>query len=316
MTNYWKKRQQQLNKALETSEREVRRRLYRVYKAEALRLQHQIDGYYARYGVNGVLRYRDMKRKLTAAEADLLYRDVYAFQRLHPECPIEIVTSIYELDRLEGLQTSVLLQSAELGLVEEAEVRAHLESMAALGANETAEALGRGLYTERSDIIQTIVNKKWSNGENFSGRIWTNREKLARTLNTQIAQSLARGDARAKIVRNVSKRFQDVSIKNIDRLVYTEGTYIMNESQAAVLEDTFTYYKLAPINDNKTCPFCHDVEDETEALPVKFEEREPGVNFPPLHPWCRCTFDIIIPDRMEFMRNYTGINVEDFIDEA
>lgn len=304
--SYWTERQRQLNKALEESERQVRKRLYRVYKAEALRLASQIDAYYAKYSVDGVLSFREMKQKLTPAEADLLYRDIERFKRLHPEVNIDIATSIYQLDRLEALQMSILLQSAELGIVERDAVMEHLANMAAMGANMSADMMGRARFTSNSEIIKRFVGRKWSNGKNFSDRIWTNREKLARVLNTQIAQSIARGDARAKIVKNVSKRFEDVSKRDIDRLVYTEGTYIMNESQAAVLEDTFSYYKLAPIHDGKTCPFCNDVADETEALPVRFEDREPGVNFPPLHPWCRCTFDIIIPDRMEFMRQYTG----------
>ena len=314
MSQYWRQRQIQLNKALEESERQVRRRLYRVYRAEALRLQHQIDGYYARYGINGVVTYRDMKRKLTAAERDLLYRDINAFKLLHPECPVDVATSIYKLDRLEALQTSVLIQSAELGIVEEDAVRKHLENIAALGVDTTAETLGRLHYANRQDVIKTVVGRKWAQGKNFSDTIWTNREKLARTLNTHIAQSIARGDARAKIVKNLSRRFEDVSKANIDRLVYTEGTYILNESQATVLEDTFTYYKLSPIHDGKTCPFCNDVADDQEAMPELFSNREPGVNFPPLHPWCRCTFDIVIPDRMEFMRNYTGMNAEDFLE--
>lgn len=315
MSQYWTERQKQLNKALEKSERQVRRRLHRVYRAEALRLQRQIDGYYARYGINGVVTYRDIKRRLTAAERDLLYRDIEAFRRLHPEVNMEIATSVYQLDRLEALQTSVLIQSAELGIAEEEAVRRHLENIAALGVDTTTETLGRIHYANRADVIQNIVNKKWTNGGNFSSSIWTNREKLARTLNTQIAQSIARGDARARIVKNVGKRFEDVSKTNIDRLVYTEGTYILNESQAAVLENDFMYYKLAPIHDGKTCPFCNDVADDQEAMPELFSNREPGVNFPPLHPWCRCTFDIVIPDRMEFMRNYTGLHAEDFLDE-
>ena len=299
---YWPARQKQLIKALEKSELQTRKRLYRVYKAEAIRLADEIDAYYSKYGIDGVVSFRTLKETLTPAERDLLYRNMHAFQLKHPEVNLDIASSVYKIDRLEALQQSVLLRAAELGVAEEEAVKAHLMNAATMGAEASAEVFGRSFQRENAAIIERVVNARWSNGANFSERIWDNRNRLARDLNTRLAQGFARGDSRAKLVKQLSDRFIGVSKSNLDRLVYTEGTYVMAEAQAAVLEDNFEYYKLAPINDGKTCEICEEVAEQTEAYPVRFEDREPGVNFPPLHPWCRCSIDIVIPDRMEFMR--------------
>lgn len=309
---YWPARQRQLLKALETSELKTRKRLYRVYKAEAVRLADEIDAYYSKYGVNGVVSFRALKEKLTPAERDLLYRNMNAFQLKHPEVNLEIASSVYKIDRLEALQQSLLLRAAELGIAEQDAVRNHLTNAATMGADTAAEIFGKSFQKENTAIIERVVNAKWSNGANFSERIWDNRNRLARDLNTRLAQGFARGDSRAKMVKQLSDRFVGVSKSNIDRLVYTEGTYVMNEAQAAVLEDTFMYYKTSPMPG--CCPHCDDIASETEHYPVRFEDREPGINFPPLHPWCRCTFDIVIPDRMAFMRQ-AGTEAENLLYE-
>ena len=42
MSNYWKKRQQQLNRALETDEAALKKRLAKIYRTEERRLEKEI----------------------------------------------------------------------------------------------------------------------------------------------------------------------------------------------------------------------------------------------------------------------------------
>ena|GEM_PF-6447533 len=40
----------------------------------------------------------------------------------------------------------------------------------------------------------------------------------------------------------------------------------------------------------------------TELNPIKFSERKPGINFPPLHPWCRCDFVVVVKDKEDTVK--------------
>ena len=144
------------------------------------------------------------------------------------------------------------------------------------------------------------MNVAWSNGENFSERIWSNTNKLAYYLNTDIAQGIARGDSYARLVTRLRKRFGDVSRNDAYRLIYTEGTYVMAEATMQPFVEDFQKYRLSTVGDGKVCPICRGVAEET----FDIADRQTGVNFPPLHPWCRCTFTIEVDDWDAWMEDY------------
>ena len=54
-------------------------------------------------------------------------------------------------------------------------------------------------------MAQTL-NEKWTNGANFSDRIWENKEKLINTLNNEIRDGIIRGDSYQKMNMTLRKR--------------------------------------------------------------------------------------------------------------
>ena len=128
-----------------------------------------------------------------------------------------------------------------MGAIDNEEIRRHLMRQAVRSANVAAETMGYGknFYSEDSNIIKTVVNTKWSNGKDFSERIWGNVEKLAQYLNTDIAAGFARGDSYERMTRQLRQRFGKVSRNDAYRLIYTEGTFVMNEARAAAF-DSYT----------------------------------------------------------------------------
>lgn len=182
------------------------------------------------------------------------------------------------------------------------EIREHLERQALRGGNAAAQAMGFGenFYSMNPDIVKQFVGKAWSNGENFSQKIWKNTEKLAGYLNTDIAQGFARGDSYEKLVRNLRQRFGKVSRKDAYRLIYTEGTYVMAEATMQPFTEDFEEYRLSTAADGKVCDICRELAKKK----FRIRDRQPGVNFPPLHPWCRCTFTIEVEDWDKWMEDY------------
>lgn len=129
-------------------------------------------------------------------------------------------------------------------------------------------------------------------------------EKTADKLTAKAEEIIKRGYAQGRPYREIAKEVadicEDVELKDAYRLVYTTGTYMFNESQAMEFEEAgFEEYDFVTAGDNKVCNECLDIEG---AGPYKFAERETGVNFPPIHPWCRCTHTVVIP------RGYLGVD--------
>lgn len=115
-----------------------------------------------------------------------------------------------------------------------------------------------------------------------------------------IAQGFARGDSYEKLVRNLRQRFGKVSRKDAYRLIYTEGTYVMAEATMQPFTEDFEEYRMSTAADGKVCDICRELAKKK----FRIQDRQPGVNFPPLHPWCRCTFTIEVEDWDKWMEDY------------
>ena len=302
--NYWQRRQHQLNQQLEKDEVRLKKRLSSFYDTEFRKLDRQIAAYYKQYGTDHVIEYRQLLESLPPEDQRLLIEQMDAFAEKYPQYAhlMPVRESVYKLDRLEGLQYSVRMQQLEIGAATQKEIREHLERQALRGGNAAAQAMGFGenFYSMNPDIVKQFVGAAWSNGENFSQKIWKNTEKLAGYLNTDIAQGFARGDSYEKLVRNLRQRFGKVSRKDAYRLIYTEGTYVMAEATMQPFTEDFEEYRLSTAADGKVCDICRELAKKK----FRIQDRQPGVNFPPLHPWCRCTFTIEVEDWDKWMEDY------------
>lgn len=309
--SYWQKRQAHLNKAAEKDEEALKKRLASYYASEEEKLKRQIASYYANYGKDNVIEYRRLLEKLPAADRELLMRDMEGFSDKFPEYKhlLPVRESVYKLNRLEGLQYSVQVQQLEIGAKEQHEVEKHLAKLSERSFDSVRDDIRTGsiFNSERADVIKTVVGVDWTGTGSFSERIWKNRQKLTHMLSNDIAAGFARGDSYASLKKQIESRFS-VGKKEASRLIYTEGTFVMNESRAKAFEGTFDYYSISTAGDGKVCDICRTAQDSTQAHPVKFADRIAGVNFPPFHPWCRCMEQIVIPDPQRWIDEYVMKN--------
>lgn len=291
MAIYWQQRQTQLNKMLSMAEKATGNRLKSFYQREFAELDTKVKAYFAEYGESGVIEYRHMLERLTPAQAEAMYKDWQEFVEKYPEyahlAPVR--ESIYRLDRLQGLQNDIIRKQYEGAIITEKQTREHLDKLARTAYRMANEAVGAGrtFSIVNSDVVKMFVDRPWCNGENFSQRIWQDTSKVAAKAITELAGGFARGDSMA----NMSRRLKDLTVdsnqSNAMRLVYTEGTYVTTQaSKQAFVEAGFGRYTYHTMGDDKVCEDCAALEGES----FSFAEAEPGVNFPPMHPWCRCTY--------------------------
>ena len=297
---YWHDRKVQYDETLGKDEKRLYSKLAAYYEKEAARLDKEIAAYYAKYSVNGVLSYRNLLETLPDEDKLLLIEQLDEFVKKYPAYAdlVPVRESIYKLNRLEGLRQSIAMQQLHMGAYEQQQALAFFQRQALRYANGAASFLGLGGNFCRldSDVIRAAVGNKWCDGKDFSERIWDNRKKLGNTLHTQFVNGVIRGDDYHQLARQIRTKFVKVSQKNAERLTFTEDTYLSNEAAMQVFEReaAVTEYEFVCTGDAETCDICRGLSGER----FKIAERVPGTNFPPMHPWCRCFFDPVIPEKI------------------
>ena len=295
---YWSKRLQELDVSLSKDEKQLFSELSKYYEQEYAALDKEIAAYYAKYGEENVIAFRTLLLELPDADKQLLLQNMDEFAKQYPEFAdlLPVRESIYKLNRLEGLQTSIVLQQLKIGAIEQAKFREHFEKQALKYANYAAEQLGFGtnFYRIDSEMLQVVIGNPWCNGKDFSERIWANREALAQTLQNEIANGLIRGEDYKTMARVLHQKFENTSQKQAERLVFTEDTYLSNEAKIRPFERNaaYTHYEYLCVEDHRTCETCRALSGQT----FKISKRNAGLNFPPMHPWCRCTVMPVVED--------------------
>lgn len=297
MDSYWHQRQTLADAAMEKDERALSIRVHNAYESELRRLNREIAEYYQRYGENGVLEYRRLMETMDPKDRELLIRDCDEFLRQHPDMQsiVDVRKSIYQLNRLEGLQASARLHLYQATGDVVQRIDNHIMRQSLRGANTAAEAMGfgRSFYSMDSDAVRRFVDTVWTGNTSYSQRIWGNTETLASYVAQDMSKALARGDSYQRIAKALEKRFVDVPQSSLMRLVYTEGTYVSRMAQVEELKrEGFDSYTIEVVHDERACEECEGVNGST----FRFEDMQVGVNFPPLHPYCRCQIAPAVDD--------------------
>ena len=132
--------------------------------------------------------------------------------------------------------------------------------------------------------IKRLQGLKWT-GEAYSDRIWSNTGALASSVKDELLVSLMTGRSVRDTSQAIAERFE-VGKNKARRLVRTESAFFHNQMELLSYEDAeITKYKFVAVLDNRTSHICQDHDNKV----YDTDKAVPGVNYPPLHPWCRST---------------------------
>lgn len=172
-----------------------------------------------------------------------------------------------------------------IGLIEESLKKSYKESY--YGAvDDFAQGANVGInFAMLNDrAIHEAVYAKW-NGKRFSERIWDNTDMLAKEAQELVVKSLMSGEAIEKTSRKLRDRF-NVSTVRAQTLIRTETAHIHAMADLKAYDDIgIKEYKYLATLDYLTCSICQPLD----GMVFKREDAKPGVNFPCMHPNCRCT---------------------------
>lgn len=144
-----------------------------------------------------------------------------------------------------------------------------------------------------TEVIDRVINSKWS-GANYSARIWHNTQALAQDLKEELLVNLVTGRTDREAAEIIANKYAQ-GASNARRLVRTESCNLANQMEMQSYEECgIEKYRFVATLDLRTSSVCRKLDGKV--FPVS--EQQPGVNCPPMHPWCRST-TICVIDEMD-----------------
>ena len=149
---------------------------------------------------------------------------------------------------------------------------------------QTVNGFSSNFSTINAELVEKTLAYPWS-GANFSDRLWKNKNALIDTIRETLTQGMIRGDSIRDMTRAVAEKLGS-SLKNAERVVRTETSHIHNTAEIeAYKAGGYEQYEFMASFGERTCEVCGGLDGQH----FKLKNIQYGVNFPPVHPNCRCT---------------------------
>ena len=207
----------------------------------------------------------------------------------------------YKIDRLRALELDLQMQLTEATLGQEKGIYKTLEDVSKVSqatlASRMNKTLGLTFNTIASNKMRQILMSDWS-GANWSERLWKDRQKVGKKL----SQVLQKGIPQGVSLQNMSRELRDLtgeSFNNAFRLIRTETSHIdgqvtLEGYKQASNELGLEYYEYDAFLDGRTSSICRELDKKV----FKVSEAEVGINYPPMHPNCRSTTQLILDNEI------------------
>ena len=141
-------------------------------------------------------------------------------------------------------------------------------------------AIDYTLKPVKDDVLKKIINKK-IDGKNFSDRIWSNKNAVAKKLKLEINRFLNGENNISDISKAIEKKF-NANLNNSNRLVRDSIGRVQEGANAEWRKNhNIKYVMWDSTLDSHTCSDCGALDGKV------FEEDKAPI--PPKHPLCRCT---------------------------
>lgn len=136
------------------------------------------------------------------------------------------------------------------------------------------------------DQMKVIAGKPWK-GNNFSERIWKKyRDDIPNRLMDSLLRGTLLGYPPNKITSMLHEQFTNIKKSDVHRLVISELSHVTEEATAQSYEESgIDEYEYMATLESHTCVVCAHLD----GMVFKMSERKDGINYPLIHPYCRCT---------------------------
>lgn len=134
--------------------------------------------------------------------------------------------------------------------------------------------------------IRHLQSFSWvGDGSTYSTDIWKNTGKLTSSIKDELLISLMTGRDTRETAQAIAERF-NVGQNDARRLVRTESAFFHNQMELLSYEEAdIEKYIFVAVLDKRTSRICQEHDNQV----YDRDKAVPGVNCPPMHPWCRST---------------------------
>lgn len=291
---YWRKRAIELAEKQKQEDDDLCLRFHREYERILHELDKELSIFYARYAANESVNMADARRLLRDAELEDFrmsldeFRDKALAGGFDKE--LEEVYLRSRISRLQALQTQVELRMMELFSSQRDVLRDHLQERYTDTYYRTVYAVSQQVDVASTfaridpQTVEKILAVPWL-GSEFSSRIWADKDKLTRELMQTLSRGFVRGDSLDRMTKEFAQRM-GVSESRAATLIHTESAHMAAAAAEQGYRETGVQsYRFEAALDLKTCAVCGALDQREFQL----TEHETGINYPPLHPRCRCT---------------------------
>ncbi|MDG6130823.1 minor capsid protein [Lactococcus formosensis] len=296
--SYWQKRylktkQLQLSKAV-AYEKEYGKRLKETQKL----IEQEIDSWCKKYAKkDGTIDPIDAKKLLKGSELKDFKYSLAEWERMakqggfNHEMDLEYYRS--RVSRLQALQLQV---TGLMGKQTSGDVKS-LEGLLKGSYNDTYY---RNIYNSQAvkgkfssnfahvddKKLNAVIHSGWK-GSNFSTRLWGNAtHTLPNALSETLFRGIALGFGPDRLTQMARVKLKDFSENQIHRLVTTEAAHIVEQATLdSYKEIGLEKYEYLATLESHTCEVCGKLDGQV----LEVSKQETGTNYPPIHPYCRCT---------------------------
>ena len=297
---YWEKRQLAREELSFNKGTEAYREYVKILSESKKEIENQIAKLYAKYqqevtklGIDKIQAnklLRGTEYKEWRYDIGKYVEEIEKLKKSNPvefrKMSVELETLAYRsrISRLDSLKAGVDYELIQAGEKIKDKVTDTLADVYEDTYTSFVEDLNFKKGVISSSTIKMALEQEWS-GANYSSRIWSNIDNLAKAIKNEVIVGLNRGINYRTMSQNIAKKF-DTSYKNAERLVRTETAHIQNQATLMGYKDSgVVKYEFLAVLDSRTSHTCASLNGEI----FKTENAMEGENYPPMHPNCRST---------------------------
>ncbi|WP_312448515.1 minor capsid protein [Lacrimispora sp.] len=296
--SYWEKRKvQEMFRYMEQAEKAADE-ISNVYLKASRYIGFELDEIFERYQKKHKLSEKDAYRLLNSMKDKTSLNELKAAlesgssDKTKAEILAELESPAYQarLERLQQLQNQIDMTMQNVYQQERVRSTSHYVDLAneayyrSIFNIQQRIGLDFGFNLISPKVIDRVINSKWS-GANYSTRIWSNTRALAQDIKEELLINLITGRTDREVADIIANKFA-TGTSQARRLVRTESCNLANQMEMTSYEECgIEYYRFVATLDLRTSSICRNLDGER----FKVSEQQPGLNCPPMHPWCRST---------------------------
>lgn len=285
---YWEDRAKEIIDEESKSDYEIAREIQRIVDEMNADIEDEINRFYARYAINEGISFIEAKKKIDAVDVQMFQQKAKQYVE-NKDFSEKANAELRAYNTKMYVSREKLLQ-AQLGLIVtyayaqiEQSMYNYMESAYYRALKQQAGILGETLQVSINDV-KTIVFTPFE-GHKWSTRLWSDMETVRRHVQKTTRHVLLRGRHPYEFIKDMRKD-TGATTYNMKRLLLTETARVQTlASKRHMLEEhgPESEYQFVAKMDSKTTKTCRSLNDKT----FKVKDMVPGVNAPPMHPFCR-----------------------------